>query len=150
MRHQPAHLSLHVVPVDGMDVQPIEQREGRFHAGLLVVVRSDASVDERGGGRLAEVVADGAEHHRHLLAARQIVDHPARLVDDQQRVDPDVALGMPVGSCSQPMSASISGEAATPHRSPVRARTRRRGGAPGGAASPPRPDPLGRQIVERD
>ena len=32
-----------------------------------------------------------------LLRIVEVVDALARLVDDQQRVDPDVALGMPLG-----------------------------------------------------
>ena len=37
------------------------------------------------------------EHDRDLLRAIEIVDAPPRLIDDLQRVDPDVALGMPFG-----------------------------------------------------
>ena len=60
-------------------------------------MRTDPAVDERRRRRLAEIVADRAEHDRDLLRARKIVDAPPRLIDHLQRVDPDVAFGMPLG-----------------------------------------------------
>ena len=50
----------------------------------------------RGRRRLAEVVTHRAEHDRDLLRPRQVVDAPACLVDDLQRVHPDVAFRMPL------------------------------------------------------
>ncbi len=47
--------------------------------------------------RLAEVVADRAEHHREAARAVEVVNRRSHLVDDHQRVHPDVALGMPLG-----------------------------------------------------
>ena len=61
-----------------------------------MIDRSDAAVEERRRRRLAEVVADRAEHDGELLGPRQIVDARARLIDDLQRVHPDVAFGMPL------------------------------------------------------
>ena len=51
-----------VEAADGVDVQPVEQRRRRRDAGLFVIDRPDAAVEERGRRRLAEIVADGAEH----------------------------------------------------------------------------------------
>src|SRR3954447_20190844 len=52
LRGDPEHLFAHVVAVDGVDVQPIEERRRRRHAKLLVVHGADPAVDERGGRRL--------------------------------------------------------------------------------------------------
>src|SRR5215204_1982123 len=49
-------LTTHVEAVDGVHVQPIEQRFGGFDAGLLVIERTDAAIDEGRGQRLAEVM----------------------------------------------------------------------------------------------
>ena len=97
VRDDAEHLAADVVAADRVDVEPIEQPRRRRDARLLVIDRSDPAVDERGRRRLAEIVADRAEHHRDLLRAIEVVDARARLVDDHQRVHPDVALGMPLG-----------------------------------------------------
>ena len=97
MRDEAEHLRAHVVAVERVHVQPIEQRGRRRHAALLVAGRSDAAVDHRRRGRLAEVVTDRAEHHRDRRPAVESVDARARLVDHHQRVHPDVALRMPLG-----------------------------------------------------
>mgnify|MGYP003694295745 CR=1 FL=1 len=68
----------------------------RRDALLLVIHRSNAPVDERRRRRLAEVVADRAEHDGELLGPRQIVDARARLIDHLQRVHPDVAFRVPL------------------------------------------------------
>ena len=47
-------------------------------------------------GRLAEVVAHRAEHDGHLAPAIEVVDHRSSPIDHHQRVDPHVALGMPL------------------------------------------------------
>ena len=131
--------------------EPVEQRQRRLDAGLLVVVRPDSPVDERRGGRLAEVVAHGAEHQRHLLAARQIVDHRARLVDDQQRVRSRRRPRVPLGLLLAADQRVHLGEEPRHHADLEPEREADRG--------PARqeqqlldlaPDPLGRQIVERD
>ena len=96
MRDDAEHLLADVVAVDRVDVEPVEHRGCRLDARLFVIDRSDPSVDERGRRRLAEIVADGAEHHDDLPGAIEVVDPRARLIDHQQRVDPDVALGMPL------------------------------------------------------
>ncbi len=53
LRDQADHLLAHVEAVDGVDVEPIEQGIGRLDAGLLVIERADAAIDERGGRRLS-------------------------------------------------------------------------------------------------
>ena len=80
-----------------VDVQPIEQRCGRLDAGLLVIERADAAVDDRGRRRLAEVVAHRAEHHRDQPRAIEVAVQRARASSITISVcDPDVALGMPL------------------------------------------------------
>ena len=96
LRHQPDHLMTDVIAVHGVNIQTVQERMRRFDAGLLVVARADPPVDERRRGRLAEVVTDGAEHDRDLLRSLEIVDPRPRLIDDQQRVHPHIALGMPL------------------------------------------------------
>ena len=73
VRDQPGHLTPHVEAVDRVDVQPIQQTDRRFDARLFVVERANPSVDECRGGRLAEIVADGAQHHREQPGAVEIV-----------------------------------------------------------------------------
>ena len=72
LRDEADDLRPHVEAIDGMDVQAIEQRQRRLDARLLVIERADASVDERRRRRLAEVVTDGAEHHRDQPRAIEI------------------------------------------------------------------------------
>ena len=86
----------HVVAVDAVDVEAIEEGRRWRDALFFVVDRPDAAVDERGRRRLAEIVRDGAEHNRELFGPRQIVDPRASLVDHLQRVHPDVAFRMPL------------------------------------------------------
>ncbi len=96
LRRHAEHLMPHVVAVDRVDVQPIEKRRGRRDALFLVIDRADAAVEKRGRRRLAEVVRQRAEHDRDGLRPRQIVDSRSRLIDDLQRVHPDVTLRMPL------------------------------------------------------
>ncbi len=63
---------------------------------FFVIERTNASVDEGRCRRLAEIVTDGAEHHDDLLRIGQIVNQQARLIDHEERVDPDVPFGMPL------------------------------------------------------
>ena len=97
MRDQSEHLAAHVLAVDRMHVQAIEKGRGWRHALLLVVHRPDPAVDERRGRRLSEVVRHRPEHDDELIGAIEIVDPLARLIDDLQRVHPDVALRVPLG-----------------------------------------------------
>ena len=97
VRRDAQHFAADVDAIDGVDVEAVEQRRGRRHAGFFVPQRPDAAVDDRGGRRLAQVVTHRAEHHRDLPGARQVVDAGAGLVDHHQRVDPDVAFGVPLG-----------------------------------------------------
>ena len=97
LRHHAQDLPAHVVSVERVDIQPIEKRGGRRDSLLLVIDRADPPIEEGGRRRLAEVVADRAEHDGDLLRARQVVDALPRLIDDLQRVHPDVSLGMPLG-----------------------------------------------------
>ena len=41
-------------------------------------------------------MTDRAQHHGRRAAAIEVVDHPSRLVHDEQRVHPHVAFGMPL------------------------------------------------------
>ena len=91
------HFTADVVPKQRMHVQTIQQRRRRPHAGLLMLQRSNPPVDECCRCRFAKIVADRAEHERDLLRIGQIVDLLARLVDDQERVNPHVAFRMPRG-----------------------------------------------------
>ncbi len=97
IRDDPEHFAAHIVPLERMDGQAIQQRRGRPDACLFVIERADAAVDDRSGRRLAQVMTDRAEHDRHLLRIREIVDALSCLVDHEQGVDPDVPLGMPRG-----------------------------------------------------
>ena len=106
----PEHLRAHVVAVDRVDVQPIEHGRRRRDARLLVIERSDAAVDERRRRRLAEVVADGAEHHGELLAR----DRDRRCASRASSITSSVCTqtspsGCHSGSCGQPTSAFSSG-----------------------------------------
>ena len=86
----------HVVPLDRSHVQPVEEARRRRHPLLLVIDRADATVEKGRRGGFAEVVAHGAQHHHEPLGPGQVVHSRARLVDHLQRVNPDIALGMPL------------------------------------------------------
>ena len=150
LRRHAEHLRAHVVAVDRVHVQPIEKRRCRRHALLLVIDRPDPTVEERRGRRLAEVVADRAQHDGDLLRPRQVVHARPRLIDDLQRVHPDVALGMPLGFLRaadervQLGKQFLDDAEIQREREPDR-RLRREQQLLDLA-----PDPLGRQIVERD
>ena len=141
MRHQAEDLAAHVVAVDRMHVEPIEQRRRRRDACLLVIERSDPAVDVRRRRGLAEIVADRAEHDRHLPRGRdrRCARGPGRRPSAcaPRRRPP----GCHSGSCGQPTSASSSGNSRS--MTPSRARARGRGTAArqAGAASRSRPRP---------
>ena len=94
---QAEHLRAHVEAVERVDVEAIEDLRRRLDAHRLVIRRLDAAIDHRRRRRLAEIVADRAEHDRGEPRPIEIAVQLARLVDHHQRVDPDVALGMPLG-----------------------------------------------------
>ena len=63
---------------------------------LLVAARADPAVLEARRRRLAEVVAQRAEHHGEWRGRScEVGDQRRRLVDDLERVVPHVALGVP-------------------------------------------------------
>jgi len=95
MRDDAEDLLAHVVAVDGVNVEPIEDGSGGSHARLLVIDRSDPSVDESRGRRFPQIVADGTQHHDDLPRMIEVVDSAAGLVDHHERVDPDISFGVP-------------------------------------------------------
>src|SRR5262249_3732115 len=97
VRRDPGDLGADIVAVDRLDAQAVQKRERRWNAELLVIHRPNPPLDHRRRRRFAEVVTDGAEHHRDLHGAREPVEPGSSLIDYLQRVRPDVALGMPVG-----------------------------------------------------
>src|SRR6185503_15390442 len=112
--------------------------------------RSNASIDQRRRRRLANVVADGAEHHRQLLRPVEIVDARARLVDDLERVYPDVALGMPLGLLRTSRERQQLGQQLRDHaevQGEGESNRRTRGKQQLFELAP---DALRRQVVERD
>ena len=78
-------------------LKPIEQPFRRLHTRLLMIGRPDAAVDHRGRRGLAQIVAECAEHDRDQSRTIEVVVQRPRLVDDHQRVRPDVAFRMPLG-----------------------------------------------------
>ena len=80
-----------------MHVPAVEEGGRRRQARLLVAARADAAVLEPCRPRLAEVVAEGAEHHRELAGpvVAEVAEERRRLVHDLQRVSPHVPLGVP-------------------------------------------------------
>ena len=85
-----------IVPTNRLHVEAREKTLGGRDARLFVIDRADAPVEKCRCRRLAEIVADRAEHDRDLLRPLEIATL-TRLIDDQERVHPDVALGMPFG-----------------------------------------------------
>ena len=148
----PSTCAADVEAVDRVDVQPIHQRAGRRDSRLFVIHRSDAAVDDRGRRRLAQIVADRAEHHRDLLRMVEILDPAPRLVDRPSACGPRRRLpGATRAPAGQPTSASSSGKRrwSTPSSSasvnPIDGRS-----APAAAAFRSHPRSVRRQIVERD
>ncbi len=147
---QAEHLRANVVAVDRLDAKAVQKRCRRRHPLLLVIHRSDSSIKECRGRRLPQVVTDRAKHDGDLLRTRQVVDAQTRLVDDLQGMDPNIALRMPL----RLLRASDQGaqfwkklaDGAEIQRE-REAHRRPRGEEQLLELSP---DPLGRQIVERD
>ena len=93
-----------------MDVEAIEKRQRRRDALFLVIHRSDAAVDKRRRRRLAEIVADGAEHHGDLLRPRSSPSMRVRAWSMTCSVCTHTSpSGCHSGSCTQPTSACSSG-----------------------------------------
>ncbi len=144
------HLRAHVVAVDGLDAKPVQKGSRRRHPLLLVIHRSDPSVDERRGRRLSQVVTDRAEHDGDLLRTRQVVDAQARLVNHLQRVDPDIALRMPLGFLLAAHERAQLGKELLDDAEVQRQREAARRLRREQQFLDLSPDTLGRQIVERD
>ena len=142
----------HVVAVDGLDVQPIEQRVRRRHPGLLVIDRSDPPVDERGRRRLAEVVADARRASPRPAAARSRSSMRVRAWSITSSVWTQTSpSGCHSGSCGQPTSACSSGNSrAMMPSSSARREADRRPLREQQQLLDLAPDALGRQIVERN
>src|SRR5262245_2974295 len=151
MRDDAEHVLPNVVAVDAVDVQAIEDGGRWRDACLLMVDRSNPSVDERGGQRLAEIVANRANHDDNLPSPIEIVDSGPRLIDHEQRVNPDITFGMPFGLLFAADEGVNFGEHAFDDAEIERKLE------PDGRASGVQqelfdfaPDPLGRKIVERN
>src|SRR5262245_6279732 len=98
LRDEGHDLPAHVVAEEAPDVPAVEERQGRRDARVLMPRRAKASVlvaPRR--GRLAEVVAQRAEHDGEGPRTVETSDQADRLVHDLQRVHPAVTLGMPLG-----------------------------------------------------
>ena len=140
VRDDASHLPRDIVTADRLDVQAVEQRGGWRDAGLLVIDGSNAAIEKRGRRRLAEVVAHGAEHDGQLPRAVEVVDPRARLVDDEQRVHPDVSLRVPLRLLrAADERLQLRKEPIDRRRDPARARSRPTAGSRGAAASRFRP-----------
>ncbi len=96
LRGEAEHGATHVVAVEGVDVEAVEERRGRCHAAFFVSRRPDASVFEDRERRFAEIVAQRAEHHGHRAPAIEVVDPLAGLIDHEQRMHPHIAFGVPL------------------------------------------------------
>ena len=144
-------LAPHVDAVHRLHVEAVEEARGRRDAGSLVAGRAPSAVDHCGGRRLAEVMTYRAEHHRRQPRPIEVAVPASRLVDDHQRVRPHVALGMPLGILRAVVQrhhlgqdpfddAEIAGER-EPDRRPLGGEQQLLDLAP---------QPLGREVVERD
>ena len=68
------HLSTDVVPTEGVEVETIKEGLARLDPGFFMVMRSDASVEEGGRCRFAEVVAHSSQHERNPLRIWKAVE----------------------------------------------------------------------------
>src|ERR1044071_6937522 len=94
--HEGYDLSAPGVAVKRVDVQSIEKAFGRGNARLFVPARTNASIYKFGRRRFAEVMAERAEHHRHLPGIRQVVNHLARTINGKPLMNVHRAFGMPL------------------------------------------------------
>ena len=134
-----------------MHIQAIEKGRGRRHALLFVVHRSDPAVEERRGRRLSEVVRHRAEHDDELIGAIEIADPLARLIDDLQRVHPDVSLRVPLGLLGATHERFQLWKELIDHTEIQRERkTNGRALGPEEQFFDLAPDSFGRQVVEAD
>ena len=141
-----------VVAVDRVDVEAIEQR--RWPAATPC---SSWSI-ERIRPSMNAVVA-GLPRSWHTApsittsccGAVEIVDARARLIDDLQRVHPDVAFRMPLGLLrTADERAQLREELSRRRRDRARAQSRSTASAPSSSFSNSPQIALGRQVVERD
>ena len=93
--HDAEHRVPHVVAANRVNVEAVEERCSRRHSRFLVAFGSNASVLETRGQRLAHVVAQRAQHHDDRAWLVESSKSRPRLVNDHQRVDPDVAFRVP-------------------------------------------------------
>ena len=93
----PSTWAAHVVAVEAMDVPAVEQRVRRWQSRLLVAVRAQPAFEHLRRGRLAQIVAQGAQHHRERPRRVEALEQRDGLVHRQQGVGPNVAFGVPLG-----------------------------------------------------
>ena len=95
--HQRNHLRAHVITIEGVNVESVQETNRWFNAGLFMLARTHAFINECSCRRLAKIMRQGGEHNCHLFGMRQVVNQFTRAIDGQQRMHPNVALGMPLG-----------------------------------------------------
>ncbi|TMP95561.1 MAG: hypothetical protein E6L09_16200 [Verrucomicrobia bacterium] len=81
--HQRDDLRAHIVPIERVDVQPVEKTQRRFDARFFVSAGAQASVDKFRRRRLTKVMTEGSEHYRDLFGVWKIVYQFARAIDNQ-------------------------------------------------------------------
>ena len=148
---EPDHLAAHVVAVERVHVQAVQERQaGATPASSWLKERMRPSMTSVVRG-LAEVVREGADHQRHLLRLRQVVDALAHPVHHEQGVGPDVTFGMPLRLLRAPDQGRALGEELRQDAQRFGEREPDRG-SPGAQQQllDFAPDPFGGQIVERD
>ena len=151
VRDQSEHLAAHILAVYRMHVQAIEKGRRWRHALLFVVHRPDPAVDERRGCGLSEVVRYRPKHDDELIGAIEIADPLARLIDDLQRVHPDVSLRVPLGLLNATHERFQLWKELIDHTQFQREReTNGRALGPEKQFFDLAPDPFGRQVVEAD
>src|SRR6266478_4995393 len=93
--YQCDYLRAHIVTIQCVNVQPIEEAFSRGDACFLVSTRAPAAFEKFSGRRLAEIMSERGEHHSHLLGIRQVIDQFACAINDQSCVNKDIAFWMP-------------------------------------------------------
>src|SRR6185369_43834 len=94
--HERNYLPAHVVTVQRVHFNPVEETLRRGHARLFMPAGAQPAIDKFSCSRLTEVMSERREHHRYLSRIRKIVDQPTRSIQHQFRVYKNISLGMPL------------------------------------------------------
>src|SRR5688572_6442740 len=89
------NLASHVITVNRMYVDAIEKSFGRRDTCFLMSARAPTAFEKFSSRRLAKIMGQRGQHHRHLPRVREVVDEFTCAIDHQLRMYKNVSFRMP-------------------------------------------------------